>query len=193
MPNLFRPNRVVLLAIFLFASLGLHAQNAQMDVGVTYIAERSLQVNTEQTFWMQGGSIELGAYVWKGLGVAADVTGSHTNAVGDGEVPLSLVTATFGPRYRWHPASKISIYGQALLGIANGFDSVFPDFAGAQDSSSSLALQVGGGVDYRISDHFAVRALDAGWLRTQLPNAANDVQNTLRLGAGVVVRFGGHR
>jgi opacity protein-like surface antigen len=103
-----------------------------------------------------------------------------------------LVTTSFGPRYRWRSAGKISPYGQALLGIANGFDSVFPDPAGAQDSASSLALQLGGGVDYRVSDHFAVRALDAGWLRTQLPNSVSNVQNTLRLGAGVVVRFGSH-
>jgi opacity protein-like surface antigen len=193
MPNLFPVNRVVLFAILLFASMGLHAQNAQLDLGITYIAERSLQVNTEQNFWMQGGSVELGTDVWKGFGVAVDVTGTHTESVGTGGVPLSLVTSTFGPRYRWRPAGKISPYGQALLGIANGFDSVFPGPAGAQESSTSLALQLSGGVDYRLSDHFAIRVLDAGWLRTQLPNSANNVQNTLRLGAGLVVRFGAHR
>src|ERR1700761_1299296 len=137
MPNLFRPYRVVLLAILLLASIELHAQHAQLDIGVTYIAERSQQVSTEQGFWMQGGSIEIGADVWKGFGLAADVTGGHTDSVGGGGVPLSLVTATFGPRYRWHPAGKVSVYGQALLGVANGFDSVFPDPTGAQDSANS--------------------------------------------------------
>lgn len=189
MRNLFRPNRLVLLALFLVVSMEMRAQQSQIDVGITYIAERSLWVNTEQNFWMQGGSIELGVNAWKGLGIAADVTGGQTSSVGNRGVPLLLVTATFGPRYRWHPARKLSVYGEALLGIANGFNSVFPAPTGAQTNSNSLALQVGGGVDYRVSNHFAVRALDAGWLRTQLPNSTNNVQNSLRLGAGVVVRF----
>jgi peptidoglycan-associated lipoprotein len=189
MPNLFRLSRIA-IALLLFVSIGVHAQNSQIDVGVTYIAQRSLQVNTEQNFWLQGGSIELGADVWKGWGVAADVTGGHTDSVGTGGVPLSLVTATFGPRYRWKPAGKISLYGQALVGEANGFDSVFPSPGGVQSSTNSLALQIGGGVDYRISGRIAIRALDAGWLRTQLPNSVDNVQNTLRLGAGMVVRFG---
>lgn len=100
------------------------------------------------------------------------------------------MTTTFGPRYRWHPEKRISLYGQTLIGIANAFDSVFPTPAGAESSASSFALQIGGGVDYRLLGHFAIRALDAGWLRTRMPNAANNTQNTLRLGAGIVVRFG---
>ncbi len=32
-------------------------------------------------------------------------------------------------------------------------------------------------------------ALDAGWLRTQLPNSTINVNNSRRLGAGVVLRF----
>jgi len=192
MPSLSLQTHVV-LALLLFAPIRLYAQNGRIDVGVTYIAQRSLQVNTDQNFWMQGGSIELGADAWKGLGIAADVTGTHTGSIGNGGVPLSLVTTTFGPRYRWHSEKKISLYGQTLIGIANAFDSVFANPAGADSSASSFALQIGGGVDYRVSGHFAIRALDAGWLRTQLPNSANNTQNTLRLGAGIVVGFGDHR
>jgi len=191
MPNLFRSTRVV-PALLLFFSVGLHAQNGRVDVAVTYIAQRSLQVNTNQNFWLQGGSIELGADAWKGLGIAANVTGTQTGSINNAGVPLSLVTTTFGPRYRWHADKKVSLYGQTLIGIANGFNSVFPAPTGAQNSANSFALQIGGGLDYRMSKHLSIRALDAGWLRTQLPNSASNTQNTLRLGAGIVVGFGGH-
>ena len=153
-------------------------------------SERSIQANTALGFWAEGGSLELGADVFHGLGAAANVSGVHTASVGSGNVPLSLVTATFGPRYRWHNGYRVSPYGEALLGEANGFHSLFPSASGAGTSASSLALQVGGGVDLRLSRHVAVRAIEAGWQRTQLPNGTNARQNSLRLGAGLVVRFG---
>ena len=71
----------------------------------------------------------------------------------------------------------------------SGFRSLFPSVSGAGSSASSLALQIGGGVDLKLSHYVAVRALEASWLRTQLPNSTNDRQNSLRLGAGLVVRF----
>lgn len=99
------------------------------------------------------------------------------------------MTVTFGPRYRWHADRRISIYGEGLIGEADGFRSIFPAKAGQQQEANGFASQVGGGVDYRISPRFAIRALDAAWFRTQLPNSTDDVQKTLRLGAGLVLRF----
>ena len=63
------------------------------------------------------------------------------------------------------------------------------DTAGLQTSANSFAAQVGGGIDYRLANRFAIRVLDAAWSRTQLPNSTDNVQNNLRLGAGVVLRF----
>jgi hypothetical protein len=188
LPTSFR----IALYMFLLSGTGhllAQRQSAKLDLSVTYIGERSLKASTSQNFWMQGGSIELGANVWRGWGIAANVTGTHTGSIGTSGLPLSLVTTTFGPRYRWHADRRVSLYGQALIGEANGFRSIFPAAAGSQPDANGLAAQVGGGVDYRLSDRFAMRVLDAGWSRTQLPNSTDNVQNTLRLGAGIVLRF----
>lgn len=186
----------ITLCIVLFAATSfLQAQSPQnrLDLAVTYSAERSLNSNTSQNFWIQGGSVELGANVWQGLGIAADVTGTHSNSIGNSGsgkvVPLSLVTVTFGPRYRWHADHRIAIYGEGLIGEANGFRSLFPTQVSQQPEANSFASQLGGGIDYRISDRFAIRVLDAAWLRTQLPNNTDNVQNILALGAGIVLRF----
>ncbi len=101
-----------------------------------------------------------------------------------------MVTAVFGPRYRWHDGHRLSVYGEGLLGEDDAFRSLFPTPSGADASAGSLALQVGGGLDLKLGKRLAVRALDAAWVRTQLPNSTNNRQNSLRLGAGLVLRFG---
>ena len=64
-----------------------------------------------------------------------------------------------------------------------------PKPASTESSARSFALQLSGGIDYRLSRHFAVRAIDLGYLHSALPNGNNNVQNNLRLGAGAVFRF----
>ena len=188
--NIFRTSSLVLVTVLLGSAMTLQAQQEPpLDLAVTYNAEHALKAGTEQAFWMEGGSIQLGAFGFRGWGVAADVTGTHSSSIGSSGIPVSLVTATFGPRYRWHAEKKLSIYGEVLAGEANGFHSLYPSPSGAQSSANGLALQIGGGVDYKLRKHLALRLLEAAWVRTQLPNATNNVQNILSLGAGIVARF----
>lgn len=188
---MFLSTRLTAGLLLLLGSVALRAQTApRVDLAVSFLAERSIQANTALGFWAQGGSLELGADLFHGFGAAANVSGVHTASIGAGGVPLSLVTTTFGPRYRWHNGHRVSPYGEALLGEADGFRSLFPSSAGADSSASSLALQVGGGVDLTLSHHVAVRVVEASWQRTRLPNGTNARQNSLQLGAGLVARFG---
>jgi hypothetical protein len=193
---LSRIARITLCVLLLRAAAAVRAQEAhaaqspKIDIAVTFIGERSLASATAGSFWMQGGSIELGTNTWRGLGIAANVTGTHARAIDGTTIPLSIVTTTFGPRYRWHADHRVSIYGEGLIGEANGFKSLFPTVTGAQTSANGLAAQAGGGLDYRISRHVAIRAVEAAWQHTQLPNGTNNIQNDLRLGVGISVRFG---
>ena len=160
-----------------------------LDVTVTYGATLS-NVTAGSSFWMQGGNVELHGQFYRGLGEVADVSGTHVSNINSSGVSLDLVTATFGPRYAWSPARhKYALFGQALLGIACGFNSVFPAPAGTTGNSTSLAVKVGGGMDVFLTPRIALRAIQASWLRTQLPNSTANVQNNLQLGAGFVFRF----
>jgi hypothetical protein len=141
-------------------------------------------------FWMQGGSIQVEGQFWHGLGIEADISGFHKQNASNTGVGLDMVTAAFGPRYRWSPAHhRYSFFGHALLGEANGFNSIFPGTAAASSSANSLALQLGGGLDLPVKHRLLLRVFEADWLRTQLPNADTDVQNNIRLAAGVVMRL----
>jgi hypothetical protein len=160
-----------------------------LDVAVVYNAVRANLVGSDN-FWMQGGSVQIHGQFWRGLGIVADIAGSHaSNASGSG-VGLDMVTATFGPRYTWSPEHhRYGFFGQVLIGEANGLNSVFPAPTGAIDSDHGLALYVGGGANVHLTRHLSVRALEVDWLRTQLPNSTNNAQNNLRLGSGLIFRF----
>lgn len=137
-------------------------------------------------------SMLLGGAFFHGLGLEANVTGTHASAASTSGVGLTLVTATFGPTYIWklpmHHADKRqwSLFGESLVGVANGLDSVFPKAGGAQTSANSMALEMGGGADLLLSRRVSLRLIQADWLWTQLPNGTSNVQNNLQLGFGVV-------
>ena len=180
----------LLMGVGIFATFGARAEEpAPLDVVITYDA---LQANIVpgNNFWMQGGSVQLHDQFWRGLGVVADISGLHTGKVHGTGVGLSLVTATFGPRYTFPFAHRrYAFFAQVLAGEAEGFDSVFPTGNGAQDSADCLARKIGGGMNLHLSRHLAVRVFEADWLRTQLPNGTTGVQNNLRMGAGLGFKF----
>jgi hypothetical protein len=165
----------------------------KLDLAISFLGDRTNPVAGSNS-WLTGGAIELGADVWRGLGIAADVQGLHVSSIGSQGVPFDMVVTTFGPRYRYtKPISSerrtISAFGQALLGEAIAFHSLFPSSQGTTGSAHSLALQIGGGLDLGLSRHVAVRPVQAAWLHTQFPNGTTNVQNHLQLGAGLVMKF----
>lgn len=171
---------------------------ATVDVAITY---DSLHANhiTGDNFWMQGGAVELGARLYRGLGIAARVEGGHVGAANANGVPLSLVTTVFGLRYRVASRSgRYVIFGDGLAGQSNGFHSLFSKGSGpvgspsvgTTTSSNALAVEIGGGLDVSLSRRLAVRAIEALYLRTGFPNSTTNIQNNLSLGAGIVFRLG---
>lgn len=187
-------------SVILGAVLGLWAApvlaqasgEASVEVAATFEAQRSLELSTVQNFWAEGGALEVGVNAFRGFGLAGNIAGVHAASAGPTGTALSLVTATFGPRYRWHDGRRYSLYAEGLAGEANGFRSLFPTPAGVQPDANALATRVGGGIDLRIGQAVRVRALEAAWLRTQFPNSGSNVQNNLVLGAGVVFVLPNH-
>jgi len=163
-------------------------QPHEVDLTFTYGAQRS-NLTTGSDFWLRGGALDLSAELYRGWSIVANIAGERASNINSRGVNLTMVTTTFGPRYTWSPKRKLSVFGHGLIGEALGLDSVFPSPTGAQTDSNTIALQVGGGVDLRLSKHFAARALQADWVRTQFPNSTTNVQNNLRLGAGIVFRL----
>jgi hypothetical protein len=189
--------RVLLVGACLMIGLAASAQapgtsesaHSALEVGGSYGAARANTVAGRE-FWMQGGSVQLCGQFTRNWGVAADLTGLHTASMPGTSAGLGLFTAAFGPRYTLTSHSgRFKVFGEALGGVADGFNSIFPGPIGATSSASGFVVQIGGGLDYRISGPVFVRMLDASWLRTELSNGTTEVQDNMLLGSGVAYRF----
>ncbi len=192
--------RILSIAAMLVTSAAVaqRVQHAPIDIAVTYNALHTNQI-TAHSFWMQGGAVELGARLYGGLGIAARVEGGYAAPVTAPAEPLSLGTTVFGLRYTLESRRRrYAIFGEALVGEANGFHSLFSKgsgpvgsvTAGTTSSSNALAVETGCGLDVRLGRHLAIRAIHASYLRTQFPNSTTNVQNSFSIGSGVVMRFG---
>jgi hypothetical protein len=53
----------------------------------------------------------------------------------------------------------------------------------------SFAMEFGGGMDLRFARYLGIRAVEAEYVRSTLPNGAGNVQNDLRLAAGIAFHF----
>lgn len=165
------------------------AQAPRFEVAATYDALVA-NVTTGNEFSMEGGAVEAQARLWHEIGIVADVAGLHTGDVNGSGVGLDLITATFGPRYTLARAHhRVVLYGQILAGEAHGMNGQFPSSTTMNSSGNSFALQMGGGLNVPLTGRVSLRAIDANWLRTQLPNATTNVQNNLRLGFGVAYQL----
>ena len=173
-------------------------ENARSNLAVTYDALHANFI-TAQNFWMEGGTVELGTRLYRGMGVAARTEGLHSRASSTASEPLSLLTEVFGPRYTFATDNQhYALFGEGLVGVAEGFNSLFPvrsgpvgsRNAGTISNANSLALDTGGGLDVRLNHHVAVRAVRHSYLRTQLPNTTSNTQNSLSLSSGIVLNFG---
>jgi hypothetical protein len=178
-----------------------------VDVAVTYVAERAkIAASGCACFWLQGGSVSAAAPIFRGLSAAVNLTGEHSSGIAPG-VDLSKVAFMAGPRYtfgtgrgtgRWSDRGfdsrhEISAFGEALFGVAHGFNGVFPISSGIESSANSFSLQVGGGVNVAMTRGFGLRALEIDYVRTSLPNGVGNTQNDLRLGFGVTYRLARNR
>lgn len=191
MPEMIR--RTLLLCVF--ATVGIaDAQNTAvskaspiLDLGIMYAAEHSNMVNGG-SFWLQGGSAEAAFPLRRSFGVALNVTGADNGNLGVGRSGFSQVAFVAGPRYTV-PLHGYRLFGEALFGGVHGFDAVFPSVQVPGRSANAFSMQAGGGMDFDWKKHIAVRAIEASYVRTHLPNGGANVQNELKLSSGIIFRL----
>jgi hypothetical protein len=169
------------------------------DIAITYTAERAKIAGIDcGCFWLQGGGVDGAITFYHGLGIAANLTGVHASNVNPG-VDLDKVSFMMGPRYTYRPGQwknrlfgqnhGIGVFGEGLIGGMHGFNTVFPSSSGVQGAASSFAFQVGGGMDWTVKKNIGIRVVEADYVRSTLPNNANNTQNDLRLAGGVSFHF----
>lgn len=185
--------RAVLCGVLMMAATAF-AQNTPVketrpivDVSVMYSVEHAKVISADSA-WLQGGSGELAFPLYRNLGAALNVTGARNGNLGAGRGSFSKVAFVAGPRYTL-PLRNFRVYGEALFGGVHGFDATFPSIGGANASANAFSMQAGGGLDMDWKRHIAIRAIEASYVSTHLPNGGSNIQNDLKLTTGIVLRI----
>jgi hypothetical protein len=151
---------------------------AELYAGYNYV--RVSDLGTSFNFNGGSGQFAYNANDW--LGLVADFGGYYTS---DG-FHAGVLSYLFGPRinfrghgFRGH--GNVTPFAQVLFGGAHSIDTA---------PLTAFAMTVGGGVDFKISEHFAIRPVQAEYFLTKFTDGANNRQNNFRYGAGIVFRFG---
>lgn len=164
--------RLLLLSFgLLFFPLSSRAQSVDASVSYSYFrlgGSGGLNQNGVS------GSLAYNPNRW--LGLVGDVGGYHASP---GGVSLNTYTYLFGPRLSLRNPSNITPFGQVLLGGSR------VTVGSGGGSSNQFAYSLGGGVDFGLLPHLALRPqVDYVGLRTAGQNT-----NCTRVSVGFVVHF----
>ena len=142
------------------------------------------------------------------LGVAADLGGckvlQENNSILGSKVDGNVFTFLFGPRLtyrgeRFSPFGELN-FGGARIKLSCTSSAVICNIVtnGNSYTKTAFAMTVGGGLDFKLNDRFAIRLVQAEYLYTRFGNSCplpvcngNNSQNSFRLKSGLVIAWGG--
>jgi opacity protein-like surface antigen len=91
----------------------------------------------------------------------------------------------FGPRVTYRSYGRLTPFAHLLL----GGERITASVSGAGSASTnSFAMALGGGADYKVTEHVALRLIQVEYLYTHFGGTR---QNNARIEAGLVYRWGG--
>lgn len=197
-----KPAFAICFASALLAAAGASAQQTVIDSSSTVDSSRLdfsggynlINANAPPSecgcFTMNGGFVGGQLNFSSSFGLAGEVSAVHANKISALGQNLTLMTFMGGPRVAW-PRYRAVPFGEFLVGGAHGSGSYFPTSTSSSTSAMSFAYSAGGGLDLNLNERFAIRAFDAKFLHTSLPNGVNATQRQLQIGVGMVMRLGG--
>lgn len=157
--------------------------------------------------WNAEGQYNAGRWV----GIAVDA-GGHSGVPFTTSIPVSGLPSQsryslqVGPVVSYRSKWPLTPFGHILFGWERAhLDASSPTGAASSVSTSytDFAMALGGGVDYKVSHRFSIRAVQADWYRTYLNLSSfyNSAYNTqqfdglatrqknIRISTGIVVKF----
>jgi outer membrane immunogenic protein len=136
-------------------------------------------------FSLNGGSGTILMNVTPVWAAVADIAVAHANNVDNTSQNITIVNYLFGARYTRRNSSRFIPYGEVLFGGAK--EDVNFQFT---INRNSFGLAAGGGVSTRLKRRLGMTIAQFDYVYTQIPNAANDRQNNIRISTGVTYNLG---
>jgi hypothetical protein len=158
------------------------ASGLTVDVAGTFTVIRANQgPNVCGCFFMNGGSGEFSVKNSRNISWVTNAGYTSQNNINNIDRNLAVLTVMEGVRYSRDHGGRFIPFGEAFVGISHTYSNYRID-----ESTTRAGAMAGGGVDFRLSDHFAARLPQIDYLFTSTPNGQNNFQNQLRMSAGVV-------
>jgi opacity protein-like surface antigen len=204
-----RLRAIILSVVFCLPLFSVAQEAGQMSSRGTIYGGYALTHNNSNNFngWDTQGTFNFTRH----FGVTADFTGDSHQLAGISALGFSvganqhLYTYLFGPTVT-SSFGKSSVFGHALFGVAhsNLSGSVgIPVIGGVSapiNSANAFAMEFGGGIDIGVTRHFAIRAAQVDYLRTNFNSVdaltsgltsgiGGNGQNSFRYSGGVVWRW----
>jgi opacity protein-like surface antigen len=197
------------MCVFLCLPLMASAQSSgDVSSRGTVFGGYSLLHNNNNNFngWDGQGTFNL----TPNFGVTADISGNSRDLNGVSFLGFSAGTRQHQYNFLFGPTAtayfgKSSVFGHALFGAAHSNLSagvsvpIVGGFSMPIDSANAFAMAFGGGVDIGVTPHFAIRAAQVDYIRTNfnsvdalasgLSTTAGNHQNSFRYSGGVVWRW----
>jgi len=149
-------------------------------------------------FGLSGWHAAAQTRVYKDLGFVVDFAGY----AGTSDVELAAEHSRYnsylaGPQFNFRKFGHSNLFVHGLVGVAR--DRVYLKTGNPADDQhlTRLAAAFGGGVDFGLTDHIALRAIEADYVLNSFPNLSSTGpsvgahQANARVSAGIVFRFGG--
>jgi opacity protein-like surface antigen len=189
--------RTIILGAMVTMGISAYAQETTtpvIETGLDYSFTRINPGGNLTSYTANGGSGFVEFNLNRVVGLVADLGANYAGAVNGYPLDNTTFTYLFGPRFNWRK-SRLTPYVQFLVGGARFSNAYDPAAASPLlgTSENTFAAALGGGVDFRLTDHIAIKPIQLEYFMTQLPSSfanVNQVQNNLRYSAGVVFRFG---
>ncbi len=122
------------------------------------------------------------------FGLVAEFGGAYdTDTQGSGlKVKSTVYTYLFGPRFSRRGGGRVTPFAHALFGGVRGRGEIEGLGMNRVETANGFGMALGGGVDVKLSERFALRVIQADYLLTRVDG---ETTNNARVSAGVVIRF----
>jgi len=191
------------------AGQNLGTPTVELFAGYSYLRAMPELAEGNRLVYLNGGSTSIAFNLNRHLGLVGDFGGFNNTRLlltGAGENPSvnaqivsgSVYSFLAGPRLSFRDHGRLTPFVQVLFGGMHASDATLSGCTGTctlLPAENSLAITAGGGLDFRVRRHWAIRLIQAEYLMTRFEDhSTGDIasQNDMRLSSGIVFRFGGN-
>ena len=164
--------------MFCLPSLAQDAPRLELFGSYSYVRYDSPTLGFKDFTGLNGGNIGFTYNLTTRFGVVGEIGGAWGS-------PFKFYDGLAGPRYTFR-RGKISLFGQGLFGKAKTHVEI-PSAINQGLSSSAFAFAGSGGVDYSVTNHFSIRAIQVDYIRSK---AFELDQGNLRFSVGLIYHIG---